>query len=353
MNFSFVRQDIYEQILDHYFDKYGMAMPIDVWSAHLYLFPDFDNTIAMDPDLQVSHPPHRDDPSLCLPDDVMCFYEHDDVEQFETHLLRMRQWLKDQGHQDTPLIISEWSLLYPYGLQPDGSYFLTDEQGGTFNPDRVNAYMDATIDIMNQSNASIGNPNDNNRLVQQYMWFSYFVTQEFGETLGGSASILLDYDYQDKAVGDLSALTAMGLNYRQHALSTPNTVNLHVIDAEDATAVVDVDGKGNATLRVRFTNNGDYNVQTPFTVGFYSDSNLSQLIEGVEVTAIAQGCGVYEYEATIEWDDLSAGWHNYWVKVDAGNTIGETNEARADNVAQGRVYVGNNNIYTPLLKNGR
>ena len=349
--FSPARQDIYEQILDSYYVQFGVAMPIDVWNTHLYLFHDFDNTVGMNPDLQIRAPANRTDPSLCLPDDVMCYYEHDDLRLFEEQLIRLRQWLKDQGYQDKPLIISEWSLLYPYTIEPDGSCFLQDEKGGCFTPDRVNAYMDATIEIMNQRDPSIGYPYDNNRLVQQYMWFSYYVPPEF--TLGGGASSILAPGFDEKPAGDLSGLTPMGLNYRQNAFSRTRDFNLHAIVAEASAVFVDDDGTADATLRLKFTNNGNSNIQTPFTVGFYRNANLTQLIGEVVITPIAMGCGVYEYEATVEWTDLSPGWHNFWAKLDADNVIGESDESSSDNVERGRVYVGRNAIYSPVISTGR
>ena len=52
----------------------------------------------------------------------------------------MRTWMKQHGQQNKPLILSEYSLLYPYDIDPEGC-FLQDEYGNCFTPQRVSTFM--------------------------------------------------------------------------------------------------------------------------------------------------------------------------------------------------------------------
>jgi hypothetical protein len=83
----------------------------------------------------------------------------DDISIFKQQIEDFRQWMKDKGEQDKPLIISEYSVLYG------------EDQG--FDYQRVTDYMYATFDYMTAAtSSSIGYPDDGNRLVQRWAWYS-------------------------------------------------------------------------------------------------------------------------------------------------------------------------------------
>jgi len=338
-------------VWDFYYEMYRQRMPVDVWSTHIYLFGEsgFPAEFGIDPTLAYSG--YRGDLNECQQlDDVICIAEHDDPNAFEVQLRAMRQWMKDHGLQETPLIMSEWSILWPYVIDnpgtPQESCFMSDEFGNCFEPARVNAYMDATIDIMNKTDAEIGNPNDNNRLIQRYMWFSYYVDPEFGG--GGGASSLLKPSYTSYSDGSQDALSEMGLSMKGIVESEPLVPNFHM--TEDPVVVATTDS-GTATVEIhaRFTNNGNVSVQHPFGVAFYRDEALTDLIGTASVTTTVQGCGIYEYEATRTWANLPVGEHKYWAKIDPGGAIPETDKSFADNVAEGTVFIGTQTQFFPLL----
>ena len=62
-------------------------------------------------------------------------------------------------------IISELALLYQAGF--------LDENGQDWTTARVNTYMTGLFDYLNNApNPALGYPADNNRLVQQWLWYS-------------------------------------------------------------------------------------------------------------------------------------------------------------------------------------
>jgi hypothetical protein len=83
----------------------------------------------------------------------------DDIDIFKQQIRDFRQWMRDRGERDKPLIISEYSVLYG------------EDQG--FDYPRVRGYLYATFDYLTTaSDASLGYPADGNRLVQRWAWYS-------------------------------------------------------------------------------------------------------------------------------------------------------------------------------------
>ena len=52
----------------------------------------------------------------CDLDEIYCYAEHDDRLIFEQQVRAMRRWMFDHGQSRRPLILSEFSILYPYNL---------------------------------------------------------------------------------------------------------------------------------------------------------------------------------------------------------------------------------------------
>jgi hypothetical protein len=71
----------------------------------------------------------------------------------------MREWMRDRGYQDRPLIITEYGILMPeiYG----------------YDYQRVQDFMLGTFDwLTTATDPDIGYPADGNRLVQAWAWYS-------------------------------------------------------------------------------------------------------------------------------------------------------------------------------------
>ncbi len=315
-----------------YQDKYGVDMPVDVWNIHIYILNEWkhfgnnqgDGRVALGTDTDIAkRAPNGPAATECPKEDVYCRAEHDSITILEQQIRGMRQWMKDNGQQDKPLIISEFGLLFQPGNQ--------DEFGVGFKPDRVNAYMEAAFDYLETAkDPSIGYPADENRLVQRWLWYG-FVTEP---GWSGHSSDLLKQDFRDYELGDLDALNTVGMTYRSEVQKRSVAANLV------ASSVSPTIGDGSsAPIRIGIRNTGTSAVAQPFTVTFYADEALTQVIGSTTVDSAVNGCHWHNdtHSAEINWSGLSTGVHTFWAKVDSGNSVAESSEN--DNIASGSVYV--------------
>ena len=344
-----------------YLDLYGTPMPVDVWNIHVYILSEYnpgigpgDGKLALgtDPALAknwpVVGPPYS---QQCPQDNIYCRAEHDDATIFAEQLTQLRIWMKEHGQREKPLILSEYGQLYPYIVE-NGGCFLSDEFGNCFTPTRVNNYMNATLNwLETTTDPTLGYSADNNRLVQQWLWFSLRVGNEPGNEESGGSSNLLIKDYTNKPPGDITALTQVGQNYLNHIQAQTLYKNLVASNALPSIAfTTPPTNTASATLTIEFHNNGNTQINQPFNVTFYSDAGLTQEIGTVPVNPTLQGCARQTYTASIDWTGLTPGLHPYWVKVDSDNTISETNGgSESDNNAAGIVLVDPESVYLPII----
>ena len=101
-----------------------------------------------------------------------------------------------RGEGDKPLIISEYGVLMPSSYLPRGDQ-------------SVLAFMEGTFDFMlNARDPVLGYAQDENRLVQRWLWFSLNFPF-YDETPGGFNGALYRWDQPDQ-------LTAFGERYRDY-----------------------------------------------------------------------------------------------------------------------------------------
>jgi hypothetical protein len=331
-----------DNIWEAYLQEYGTPMPVDVWNMHIYPMPEAlpngepngvaNIALGTDPALAIRE--SGNNPAQCPLAHIYCWAEHDDMDAFIEQVVAMRTWMKQHGQQNKPLILSEYSVLYPYDPEPNGTCFLTDEFGQCFTPQRVAQFAtDSLTYLETATDPDLGYPADNNRLVQQWLWFP---VRSSGI---GHASNLLQ--------ADLTTLTPAGQVFSNFATAAPLQTNLLPVRATAApvftpspTATI------TATLTVQLVNNGNIDA-IPFTVTFYEDAALSQVI-GYALVDRARGCARSEHTVTTTWGDLTSGVHPFWAKVDSLNVIGETNEN--DNVIQGVVIVDPSQRLLPIIR---
>ncbi len=341
-------------VWDTYLDLYGIPMSVDVWAIHIYILSEYnpgigpgDGKLALgtDPALAKNWPVNNIPYSLQCPlDSVYCRAEHDDVGIFVEQIVAMRQWMKDHGQRDKPLLLSEFGSLYPYIPEVGGCY-LSDEFGNCFTPARVGNYLFATMEwLESNSYPGLGYPADRNRLIQQWLWFSFIV----GEEVSGASSNLLKDNYQSYSAGDVNALTAVGQDYLDQVSTFDLYVNLYTGQAGSIVANSEAPSNtADVTIFTEFFNNGSQSISEPFTVTFYQDEALTQVIDSVTVDPTLQGCARHGYVASVTWSGLTPGTYTYWVKLDNGNVIDE--ELENDNVASGVVLVDPQNNFLPLV----
>lgn len=334
-------------VWDTHIDLYGNPPDIDVYNMHIYILPEAkpdgtENNIAAfangtDPALAKRE--SGGDPAACSDPNVYCFAEHDDMAVYAEQVVAMRQWMKSKGEQQKPLINTEYSILYPYVEDPPGTCeFLIDENGECFTEDRVQdfmansfAYMETAID------PNLGYAMDGNRLVQQWIWFSISATG------AGNVSNLYNNDGSN-----LTTIRQLGQQFMNHVNSIPTYINLIPEVAAFPSAEPDGTGTADLDIWINFRNNGITHVEDPFVVSFYSNAGLTNLIGTATIDPLypVTGCSQAAYKATVTWNNVTPGIHQYWAKVDGQNDISESIEN--DNVIQGEVYVGLPDIYLPV-----
>jgi hypothetical protein len=329
-------------------------MPVDVWNMHLYILPErqLDGSpsgvghiaLGTDPNLAI----YQSDGTAAMcgdpADNVYCFAEHDDIDIFADQVRAMRRWMKTHGQQHKPLILTEFGMLYPY--QTDGSGMCTnlrDEFGQCFDPVRVSEFMvSASQFLESEADPLLGFAADNNRLVQQWLWFSLYTTAE-----GQSSNLLVD-GYDSFTPGNAAALTSMGQTFLDVATTAPFVNNLVVVDGPKAYAFVNPgSGEATVTLQALIGNNGNIPVEQSITVAFYADEALTQKIGEASVGDEIAGCARRAYSAVVPWTLPGEGSYQFWIMVDPENDLIEADET--DNVFQGSATVLPTGVWLPLL----
>lgn len=346
-------------VWDTYYDLYGRSMPVDVWNMHIYILPEVNpqgvpNAIAnvangTDISLARSESYDPDGPGplshadSCPLEDVYCFAEHDDMTVFAEQVVGMRRWMQEHGYRNRPLILTEFSILYPY--EDDGATcFLQDEFGNCFTKPRVVNFLNNTFNFLETTTDPVlGYPLDGNRLVQQWLWYS---VRTIG--VGGVSNLVVIQNGSE-------VMSEVGQAFRTY---THNTLHRYVNLFPEAASNVSVPappagGTVDVELSVWIRNNGNLSPNGGFNVTFYKDSNLQFPIDTAWVPAPQGtdygllGCARRAIKVSIPWNDLSPGKHLYWVKVNSGATVPPIPEilpgggdGTQDNVAQGVVLVG-------------
>lgn len=144
-----LRLQYLDMILDAYADLYGQKMPVDVWNVHDFILREERGSWGVDIPPGIAVDQGR----------LFEIEDHDSVEVFRQHVLDFRQWMKDKGEGDKPLIVTEYGIVMP------------SEYG--FSPERVQDFMYATFDfMMTATDRDLGYPADGYRLVQRWAWYS-------------------------------------------------------------------------------------------------------------------------------------------------------------------------------------
>jgi hypothetical protein len=142
------------------------TMPVDVWNMHFFALREKSCTYYPTDCWGAAIPAGMNDKTGVLysfPDDNW------DFNNIWEQVVLMRTWMKDHGQKDKPLITSEYGVNYPY------SYFSCfDSSDPTACPVELRDSMmyPSFNAFLNQTNASIGDAADGNRLIQRWAWWS-------------------------------------------------------------------------------------------------------------------------------------------------------------------------------------
>lgn len=172
-----------EAMLTAYQSAYGVAPSFDGIHIHNYIEPEFPWGAGTAYGVAYgSNPPV--DPREDI--DAVWYNRHISPTWFKQGLLDLRQWMAGKGWQSKPVIISEYGdLLGAWGQAAAGQYLY----------DSFNIALD-------EKHASWGNPNDQNRLCQGFLWFhlsydpgepvSHQQTRMFNFGSGGTRTVIGD-----------------------------------------------------------------------------------------------------------------------------------------------------------------
>ena len=321
-----------------YLDEFGTSMPVDIWNMHLYILPEVNPSgeangiasVALGTNPALAKRESGGIASQCNLDNVYCFAEHDDMVIFEEQVIAMRQWMKDHGQQQKPLILSEFSILYIWDGNPPGSCFVQDEYGNCFTPARVTNFLQATFDYLRtRKDPALGYALDENRLIQQSLWFA---VNSAG--VGSSSNLVND---------SLTQLTQVGQAFSDYVFDQPLEENLVVEQAATVVAFTGGAPTVDVEISVKFRNNGNIKITDAHDIRFYATADIGT----VNVNSILEGCTVEAQEVTTTWSGLAPGKYDYWVELDDGDNINETNEN--DNIGHGIVLVDPDQTFFPLI----
>lgn len=180
-----LRMAYLDRVLARYNTLYGgQSMPIDVWNIHFYNFPEVKCAAG------AGVPPGFDQNGWNFgwgKENIL------NLAKMETDIRSFRSWMKTKGYRNTPLIITEFGSLFPYG-QPTESQFLKD--------------IFERFLVLTDSNT--GYQQDGNRLIQMWAWFATYYEHNFGGYLfqADSNTLTLNgYAFIDKVNAHYTAYT--------------------------------------------------------------------------------------------------------------------------------------------------
>jgi hypothetical protein len=157
---SAIRKEWLQKVLGAFQVMYGEPMPIDVWNIHNLLLSECPGECGQ-ASCGGGYVPREQWPSY---GEYFSQADQARAEEFIRLLVGFREWMKDNGFQNKPLIITEMGVLAP-----------TVEGGcpGCFPHVDINQFMYETFEyMMNAADPEIGYPPDGYRLVQRWTWYA-------------------------------------------------------------------------------------------------------------------------------------------------------------------------------------
>jgi hypothetical protein len=306
-----------DMVLSAYEQQYGEKMPVDTWDIHNFILPENCGWGAgIPPGLGA----YANEGTPC----PATLAAHGNIETFKQQIRDFRQWMKDRGYQDRPLVITEYGIL------------LSQYHG--FPHSTVRNYMLASFDFMlNTKDSATGYPADDNRLVQEFAWFSLNYYEFDLATYVGLNGNLFDHaSRQIKPLGEDFA------NYTSQI--TVRTTDL-AMESFSATPGTTNDGEP-VTLQAAFVNSGGVAAEG-VTVRFYNGDPRAQgelLGTSNTINQVLPGCQQTQ-NVSFVWTPLQAGAYTLFAELVVTNGSLETDQA--NNYASQAVTVLTSATATP------
>jgi len=301
-----------DRVLQAYQTRYGVPMPIDVWTTHMQMVNE----------VSCSYDPYN-----CwgaeIPVGISANYgitmtteDNARYDLFIQLVTAMRTWMNQRGFRNKPLIISEYGVLMPstYLCAQCGEH---PELGDAI----VSSFMTRTFQyLLTATDPTIGYPPDGNRLVQRWMWYALNDRPydfETGEGFNGSL-----FDYHNLAYP--GTLTQFGQVFKDFV----SALKVPYIDLAPAGLAAIPAGGGTYTLTAGVTNLGNTSASN-ITVRLYNgDPAAGGTQIGSDIMIASLGMR-YSTPATVQfvWTPPSGVIsQTLYVVVDPDNVIGESNK---------------------------
>ncbi|MBW6471541.1 MAG: hypothetical protein K0B14_00300 [Anaerolineaceae bacterium] len=137
------------KVLEGYEQLYHEKLPVDWWNIHAYVLREENDSwgAGLPVGLSIEH------------GELYEIEQHGDISIFQQNLIQFRKWMKENGYQDTPLVVTEYGILLP-------------EEFG-FSQEFISDYLKDTSEwMLTYQDEEIGFAEDNYHLVQKFAWFS-------------------------------------------------------------------------------------------------------------------------------------------------------------------------------------
>lgn len=325
-----LRFEYLDTIWDTYWQTYGETMPVDIWNIHSFILRE--TTFPPDPDPCGAHTigvwgayVPRD--SSAPHGELYCLRDQDDLDMFWQRIRDFRKWMAAKGERDKPLMITEYGVLFPEDY--------TDEDGVSFSPERVAAYMTGTFELLlNETDPLIGYPYDGNRLVQRWAWFS--LDQDpywWGGTLFDSTT---------------HQMRVLGQRFQDYTSAISPVVDLLAAKANASSSVFWYEATPvTATLNAIVSNIGNISTTSPITVTFYDglpgEAQTQVIGTPTIITDGLQGCADYQIVQS-QWVSLTAGSYTFYVSV-----AGVGDAWQGNNVISDTILIARHRTFLPVV----
>lgn len=291
-----VRLRYLDRVLAAYQQSYGTAMPVEYWDVHNFILPEnCDWGAGIPPGLEANT-----DEGIACP---ATLNDHGNLEIFKQQLRNFRQWMKDRGYRDRPLIVSEYGIL------------LSKYHGYQYQ--RVREFMLASFNFMlNTTDSNIGYPADGNRLVQEFAWFSLNYYEFDLTTYVGLNGNLFDHDTRQ--------LMPLGLDFENYVKAiTVKTIDLAVTTVSAGTPQPTTNVP--ILLQATFSNQGSVAAQDVVVRFWKGDprSNGQLLGTATAPSQVLADCSLLN-TATLTWTPTQGGSYPIFAEAVAANATLET-----------------------------
>lgn len=319
-----VRMQYLDIVLDTYVSLYHEPLPTDAWSIHSYIlreascvtYPESCWGAEVPPGISATHG------MLYTLDDI------DNLDIFRQRIVQFRQWMKDRGYRDVPLLITEYGSLLPY-YNPNELYY--DSQGHPFDETRARDFMHSTFEYLRAAtDPNLGYAADENHLVQRWLWYSL-------DDLSYGGALFDPYS---------SAKLPLGTDYAAYTDAITPTVDLLAVDVRQVGPVpFSPTDAATVTLRARVSNVGNISITQLITVRFLDGAGI-QIGADQMIAGPLPGCAAAR-QVTVTWPNLAPGAHPVKVVADPGDLLSESSEG--NNQVVGVAWVATHQVFLPTI----